>query len=116
MTSVRMRCPWIRRSGFYTGPDFLDKHRANLTTYLEQGCHGDMAWMRETQERRGDPGVLWPDAVSVISVGMNYAPGENVLQALKNGTGTLVFMRAIVIITMLTGRTATPGWLMQPNL
>lgn len=67
----------------FTRAQISDTHRANLTAYLEQGRHGDMAWMRETQERRGDPGVLWPDAVSVISVGMNYAPGENVLQALE---------------------------------
>ena len=60
-----------------------DKNRTDLATYLEQGRHGDMEWMRLTQERRGEPRILWPEAVSVISMGMNYAPGEDVLQDLK---------------------------------
>ena len=34
-----------------------------------------MGWMAETAERRGHPRSLWPQAVSVVSLGTSYAPG-----------------------------------------
>jgi epoxyqueuosine reductase len=36
-----------------------------------------MGWMAETQERRADPRVLWPDVRSVIMLGMNYGPHQD---------------------------------------
>lgn len=33
-----------------------------------------MEWMADTAERRADPRTLWPDARSVVLVGMNYGP------------------------------------------
>ena len=46
--------------------------RDNLATYLGQGLHGDMGWLADKADRRGDPQTLWPDARSVIVLGMNY--------------------------------------------
>ena len=45
-----------------------------LAAYLERGHHGDMAWMETTHERRADPQVLWPEAKSIIALGVSYAP------------------------------------------
>ncbi|MBB4286095.1 epoxyqueuosine reductase [Roseospira goensis] len=49
--------------------------RRDLDLYLDQGRHGSMAWMAETRERRRDPRVLWPEAVSILTLGLNYGPG-----------------------------------------
>lgn len=38
-----------------------------------------MDWLARTKDRRADPNVLWPDAKSVIVLGMNYGPDENPL-------------------------------------
>jgi epoxyqueuosine reductase len=51
--------------------------RARLAEYLARGYHGDMGWMADKADRRGDPARLWPDAKSVVVVGLSYAPGEN---------------------------------------
>jgi epoxyqueuosine reductase len=41
-----------------------------------------MAWLSDTAERRGNPQALWPDARSVIMLGMNYGPEADPLAAL----------------------------------
>ena len=51
--------------------------RAHLGDFLQRGYHGDMGWMRDKAERRGDPAVLWPEAKSVVMLGLSYAPEEN---------------------------------------
>ncbi|GEO80332.1 tRNA epoxyqueuosine(34) reductase QueG [Pararhodospirillum oryzae] len=48
----------------------------DLRAFVAQGHHGPMAWMAETLERRADPRVLWPEAVSVVTLGLSYAPPE----------------------------------------
>jgi epoxyqueuosine reductase len=50
--------------------------------WLARGAHGDMGWLARTKERRADPHVLWPDAKSVIVLGVNYGPDENPLALL----------------------------------
>jgi epoxyqueuosine reductase len=45
-----------------------------LRQWLAEGAHGDMLWMAETAERRASPAGLWPEAKSVIALGMSYAP------------------------------------------
>jgi epoxyqueuosine reductase len=51
--------------------------------WLARGEHGDMDWLSRTKERRADPHVLWPDARSVIVLGLNYGPDENPLSLLE---------------------------------
>lgn len=48
--------------------------RAYFQEFLDQGLHGDMAWMHANADRRADPKTLWPEARSVIMVGLNYGP------------------------------------------
>ncbi|MCP5398257.1 MAG: tRNA epoxyqueuosine(34) reductase QueG [Sphingobium sp.] len=48
-----------------------------LRAWLADGCHGDMLWMEERAEQRASPAGLWPEARSVIMLGMSYAPGHD---------------------------------------
>jgi epoxyqueuosine reductase len=41
-----------------------------------------MGWLVATQQRRGDPSVLWPQVKSIILLGMNYASAEDPLASL----------------------------------
>jgi epoxyqueuosine reductase len=56
--------------------------REALAAFLADGRHGDMVWMETTADRRADPQVLWPDAKSVITLAVNYAPAGEPLAAL----------------------------------
>ncbi len=45
-----------------------------LDQWLGEGCHGSMEWMETRKAERASPQGLWPDARSVIALGMSYAP------------------------------------------
>ena len=51
----------------------------NLRKFIARGYHGEMAWMPEKADRRIGPTALWPEAKSVIALGMNYTPAEDPL-------------------------------------
>jgi len=53
-----------------------------LQSALDAGWHGEMEWMAETVERRGSPNGLWPEARSVILLGVNYGPESDPLAVL----------------------------------
>jgi epoxyqueuosine reductase len=53
--------------------------RAGLSEFIARGYHGDMGWLARTATRRGDPQALWPDARSVVVLGVNYAPKDDPL-------------------------------------
>ena len=52
---------------------------AGLQEFIARGYHGDMGWLAGTASRRGDPQVLWPEARTVVVLGINYAPQEDPL-------------------------------------
>src|SRR5262249_24310503 len=56
---------------------------AGLELYLEAGSHGDMDWLARDPERRRHPKGLWPEARSVIVLGMNYGPADDPLVVLE---------------------------------
>ena len=64
-------------------PDAIPQTQERLRRFLAEGAHGDMAWMATTAERRGDPRALWPQARSVIMLGMNYGPDDDPLAILR---------------------------------
>jgi epoxyqueuosine reductase len=67
-------------------PDLKDK----LDIALANGWHGDMDWMAETAERRSAPEALWPEAKSVIMLGVNYGPDTDPLaQLAERGIGNI---------------------------
>ncbi len=51
--------------------------RRRLVDFLASGAHGEMGWLSERQEQRADPRQLWPEARSVVALGLSYAPGED---------------------------------------
>ena len=61
----------------FTHPGAIPRAPGRLREFLDCGRHGDMGWMDETAARRADPLTLWPDAKSVVVLGLNYAqPGD----------------------------------------
>ena len=59
--------------------------RENLGRYVARGYHGDMGWLAEPGRlaRRGDPKALWPEARSLVVLGLSYAPAGDALGLLK---------------------------------
>ncbi|WP_428376326.1 tRNA epoxyqueuosine(34) reductase QueG [Lichenicoccus sp.] len=51
--------------------------RIRLADFLASGAHGEMDWLAARQEQRSDPRTLWPEARSVIALGLSYAPDED---------------------------------------
>ena len=42
-----------------------------------------MTWLADKAEWRGDPRALWPQARSIVMLGINYGPGEDPLTVLR---------------------------------
>jgi epoxyqueuosine reductase len=53
--------------------------RERLMEFLQSGFHGDMGWLAGRTDQRSHPRSLWPDARSVIVVGLSYAPHDDPL-------------------------------------
>jgi epoxyqueuosine reductase len=67
----------------FAAAQLSDQARAGLAGFLAAGYHGDMGWLADKAERRGDPRRLWPQARSVVVLGLNYGPPEDPLAAPK---------------------------------
>jgi len=96
--AARKLADWMktlaREAGFdvcrITGPDGMDEAGANLAAFIAADHHGSMEWMQQTKARRADPGVLWPEARSVVMLGMNYGPDTDPLANLaQTSTGNI---------------------------
>ncbi len=73
----------------------LDEQVAQgLEGFLAAGHHGSMDWMETHAFRRSSPQNLWPEAQSVIMLGMNYGPDTNPLAALGDPERALVSVYA----------------------
>lgn len=57
--------------------------RARLADFLANGYHGEMGWLAERTAQRTHPQALWPEAQSVIALGVSYAPEGDALATLK---------------------------------
>ena len=79
---------WARAAGFdavgVTTPDAIPKAAQHLRAFLASGCQGDMAWMTTHAGRRESPSALWPEARSVIMLGLSYAPKTDPLESLAH--------------------------------
>lgn len=67
----------------FTRAHLPEEARARLDASLAAGHHGEMAWMERRVEQRAHPQALWPEAVSVISLGQNYGPDYDPLASLS---------------------------------
>ena len=65
-----------------------------LGAFLKAGRHGTMDWLAKNAERRADPALLWPEAKSVVMVGLNYWPGHDPLDDLKDRTAGAISVYA----------------------
>ena len=79
-----------RRLGFaaigFAPADDDPLRSARLREWLDAGHHGTMEWMADRAEVRQGPQSMWPDAKSVIALGMSYAPDADPL-ALEDAGG-----------------------------
>ncbi len=56
--------------------------RESLQDFVAAGMHGDMGWLADRTAQRSHPRSLWPEARSVICVGISYAPDDDPLATL----------------------------------
>ena len=81
----------IRDRAFKLGFDAIGFSRAELgenarhrlQEFLSAGHHGTMGWLADRAERRSHPRALWPDARTVICLGVNYGPAFNPLENIE---------------------------------
>jgi epoxyqueuosine reductase len=57
---------------------------ADLQQFLGEERHGSMEWMARNADRRADPRALWPEAKSIIVLGLNYGPKQDPRESLKS--------------------------------
>jgi epoxyqueuosine reductase len=78
-----------QRLGFaacgFTRADAADEAGLELKRWVEAGRHGTMGWMEARVDQRASPLALWPQARSVIALGMSYAPGSDPLALADRG-------------------------------
>jgi len=67
-------------------PDAVPELKSRLESFLADGAHGDMTWLASTANRCASPLVMWPEARSIIMLGMNYGPDDDPLAILKMRT------------------------------
>ena len=66
-----------------TRPDAIGEAKTYFERFIAEGQHGDMDWLATTTARRTDPNVLWPEARSVVMLGLNYGPDRDPLAILS---------------------------------
>jgi len=64
-------------------PDAVPKLPERLARFVDEGRHGQMAWMAERMAWRGDPASLWPEAKSVVMLAEPYTPEHDPLEILE---------------------------------
>ncbi len=67
-----------------TRADLAEAVSTGLDGYIAAGSHGDMDWLAREPERRRHPQGLWPEARSVIVLGVNYGPETDPLDGLAH--------------------------------
>jgi epoxyqueuosine reductase len=67
-------------------PDSIPLAAPRLRAFLAAGAHGEMRWMADKADRRGDPRVLWPQVRAIIMLGANYGPADDPLAILQERT------------------------------
>ncbi len=94
--------------------DAIPHAAPRLHQFLAQGRHGTMVWMANTADRRTSPRALWPEARSIIMLGMNYGPDHDPLAALEERSNGVisVYARGRDYHDVIKGRLKqVAGWL-----
>ena len=66
-----------------TAPDAVPEIAARLEAFVQAGRHGQMGWMAERMQWRGNPAALWPEARSVVMLAEVYSPEHDPLAVLQ---------------------------------
>jgi len=61
-------------------PDAIPEAKERLARFVAEGRHGQMGWMAERLNWRGDPAALWPEARSVIMLAEAYTPDQDPME------------------------------------
>jgi len=76
-----------RAEGFdlvrFTDAEGDARNATRLREFLDAGHHGTMEWMAERSHWRAAPQAMWPQARSVIVLGLNYGPSQDPLAVLE---------------------------------
>ncbi len=68
-----------RHGGFFVvgiAPAGPPPHADAFRSWLERGCHGEMAWMERGADKRCNPELVLPGIRSIVALAMNYWQGE----------------------------------------
>ena len=66
----------------FAPPTLAAEARTHLGEYLARGYHGDMGWLAARADERASPDALWPEARTVVVLGLNYTPEDDPLALL----------------------------------
>ena len=73
--------------GFVAGkvckPNAIPQVMERLDAFVASGFHGQMGWMAERMNWRGDPQALWPEARSIIMLAESYTPEHDPTEVLE---------------------------------
>lgn len=73
-----------------TRPDSIPQAADRLAVFVAAGHHGQMGWMAERMNWRGNPAALWPKAKSVVMLAEVYTPDHDPLAVLaQSGHGAI---------------------------
>ena len=95
-------------------PDAIPLAPGRLRTFIEAGRAGDMAWLADTEPRRADPRVLWPDVRAIVMLGLNYGPARDPLELLadRSAANVSVYARGRDYHEVIKGKLKQlAGWL-----
>ncbi len=95
-------------------PDAIPDAPARLRAFIEAGHAGDMAWLAETEPRRADPRVLWPEVRAIVMLGLNYGPDRDPLEKLadRGAANVSVYARGRDYHEVIKGKLKQlAGWL-----
>ncbi len=86
--------------------DAIPEAAPRLRAFLKDGHHATMQWLETEAHRRSDVKVLWPDAASVIMLGLNYGPEQDPLAVLaeKSRASISVYARNRDYHDLIKGR------------
>lgn len=78
---------YAREAGFASAgvcrPDAVPELPERLRSFVDDGLHGQMAWMAERMAWRSDPAALWPEAKSVVMLAEPYTPDHDPMAVLQ---------------------------------
>ncbi len=66
-----------------------------LAAFIDQGRHGNMDWMADTQTRRSHPLALWPEARTAIVLAQSYGPDTDPLKRLEDKSSGVISVYAL---------------------